>query len=180
MTGATHHTRLLHPTVIKATYTNQNGIVRSFVASKKNYLFFKRIFDILFSTLVIVLVLSWLLPIVGLLIRVGSKGPVFFRQKRTGLYGKPFYCLKLRTMISNDEADERQAEENDDEAKAGQAAAGDGAQFGLRESKVASPIIENSPANRKTDAGGDQRDETGQKQPALTGRRALRRALHGL
>ena len=114
MTGATHHTRLLHPTVIKATYTTQNGIVRSFVASKKNYLFFKRIFDILFSAIVIVLVLSWLIPIVGLLIRLDSKGPVFFKQKRTGLYGKSFYCLKLRTMISNDEADERQAEENDD------------------------------------------------------------------
>ncbi len=57
--------------------------------------------------------MSWLLPIVALLIKVGSKGPVFFRQKRIGLHGKPFRCIKFRTMILNPEADEIQAEETD-------------------------------------------------------------------
>ena len=92
---------------------NQNGIIRSFVASKKNYLFFKRFFDISFSILVIVLVMSWLLPVVALLIKIDSKGPVFFRQKRIGLGGKPFMCIKFRTMTPNAEADEIQVEKND-------------------------------------------------------------------
>jgi putative colanic acid biosynthesis UDP-glucose lipid carrier transferase len=93
---------------------NQNGIVRSFVASKKKYLFIKRLFDILISICVVVLLLSWLLPLIALLIKLNSKGPVFFKQKRVGLNGKPFICLKFRTMIINEEADEKQADENDD------------------------------------------------------------------
>jgi putative colanic acid biosynthesis UDP-glucose lipid carrier transferase len=114
LSGATYHTNFLTATPAKARDTNQNGIVRSFVASKKNYLLFKRIFDILFSVFIIIIVLSWLLPLIAILIKLNSKGSVFFKQKRTGLNGKPFSCLKFRTMISNDEADERQADENDD------------------------------------------------------------------
>jgi putative colanic acid biosynthesis UDP-glucose lipid carrier transferase len=104
----------LTSTTPKGPDNNQNGIVRSFVASKKNYLFFKRLFDILFSAFILVLVMSWLLPLIAILIKLDSKGPVFFKQKRIGLNGKLFSCLKFRTMISNDEADERQADENDD------------------------------------------------------------------
>lgn len=92
----------------------QNGIIRSFVASRKKYLFFKRSFDILFSSLVILLVLSWLTPLVALLIKLDSKGPVFFQQRRIGKNGKYFQCLKFRSMIQNDEADERPADENDE------------------------------------------------------------------
>jgi putative colanic acid biosynthesis UDP-glucose lipid carrier transferase len=92
----------------------QNAILRSFVASRKKYLFFKRGFDILFSTGVILLVLSWLVPILSLLIRMDSAGPVFFRQKRVGRDRKTYYCLKFRTMVQNAEADERPAEENDE------------------------------------------------------------------
>jgi putative colanic acid biosysnthesis UDP-glucose lipid carrier transferase len=92
----------------------QNGVVRSFVASRKKYLFFKRGFDILFSTLVLLLVMSWLIPIISLIIIIDSKGPVFFRQKRIGRNGKIFFCIKFRTMIQNPEADERPAEENDE------------------------------------------------------------------
>jgi putative colanic acid biosysnthesis UDP-glucose lipid carrier transferase len=93
---------------------HQNGIVRSFVASRKKYLFAKRGFDILFSSLVILLLLSWLTPLITLLIRLDSKGPVFFRQRRIGKNGITFQCLKFRTMIQNEEADERPAEENDE------------------------------------------------------------------
>ena len=114
MSSATYHTNFLTPTPRKVQDINQNGVVRSFVASKKNYLFFKRIFDILFSAFTILVVLSWLLPLIALLIKFDSKGPVFFKQNRTGLNGKSFSCLKFRTMIGNDEADERQAAENDD------------------------------------------------------------------
>jgi putative colanic acid biosynthesis UDP-glucose lipid carrier transferase len=93
---------------------NENGIVTRFVASRKNYLLIKRSFDIFFSFLLIVLILSWLLPIVAAWIKLGSKGPVFFSQKRMGKNGKIFRCIKFRTMVINDEADERQADENDE------------------------------------------------------------------
>lgn len=92
----------------------QNGIIRSFVASRKKYLFCKRSFDILFSLLVILLVLSWLTPFIALLIKLDSKGVVFFSQRRIGKNGIFFYCLKFRTMMQNEEADERPAEENDE------------------------------------------------------------------
>jgi putative colanic acid biosysnthesis UDP-glucose lipid carrier transferase len=92
---------------------NENAVITSLVASRKNYLVIKRVLDILFSFLFIVLVLSWLLPIIAIWIKLDSKGPVFFSQKRTGRNGKIFRCLKFRTMIENDEADERPAEEND-------------------------------------------------------------------
>jgi putative colanic acid biosynthesis UDP-glucose lipid carrier transferase len=93
---------------------NQNGIIRSFVARRKKYLTAKRTFDIIFSFLFILCVLSWLIPIVSLLIKIDSRGPVFFRQKRIGKNGNVFSCLKFRTMIENDVADEKQGEENDE------------------------------------------------------------------
>ena len=92
----------------------QNAIIRTFVASKRNYLLFKRVFDILVSSLVILVLLSWITPLLALLIRFDSKGPVFFVQKRVGLGGKYFRCFKFRTMHRNEEADERQAAENDE------------------------------------------------------------------
>lgn len=92
---------------------NENAIITSLVASRKNYLIVKRIFDVVFSFLFIVLVLSWLLPIIAIWIKIDSKGPVFFSQKRTGRNGKTFRCLKFRTMIENEEADEKPAEVND-------------------------------------------------------------------
>ena len=92
----------------------QNAVIRSFVASRKKYLFFKRGFDIVSSLLILFLLMSWLLPLISLVIIIDSKGPVFFRQKRMGRNGKLFYCIKFRTMIENQEADERPAEENDE------------------------------------------------------------------
>jgi lipopolysaccharide/colanic/teichoic acid biosynthesis glycosyltransferase len=84
------------------------------VVENKSFLFFKRLFDVLFSTLFIVCVLSWLIPIASILIVIESRGPIFFRQRRIGKNGRHFYCLKFRTMKLNDQADEKQAEENDD------------------------------------------------------------------
>lgn len=69
----------------------------------------KRIFDILFSLGAIVLILSWLTPILAALIKMESKGPVFFRQLRSGKNNKPFYCLKFRSMRVNSESDIKQA-----------------------------------------------------------------------
>ena len=61
----------------------------------------KRIFDILFSTLIIIGILSWLTPIMAIIIKLDSKGPVFFLQKRNGLNYKVFNCYKFRSMELN-------------------------------------------------------------------------------
>ncbi len=60
--------------------------------------FVKRSFDIIFSLLVIVLVLSWLYPIIFILTKLTSRGPVFFVQNRVGSKHKRFKCYKFRTM----------------------------------------------------------------------------------
>ncbi|MFC3416344.1 exopolysaccharide biosynthesis polyprenyl glycosylphosphotransferase [Algoriphagus hitonicola] len=73
----------------------------------------KRAFDVIFAILVIVFILSWLIPLVGLLIKWESKGPVFFIQKRNGVNNKEFNCLKFRSMTPNDYADSVQAVKND-------------------------------------------------------------------
>lgn len=73
----------------------------------------KRGFDIVFSLLVIIFFLSWAMPIIALLIKLDSKGPVLFKQKRTGKHNKEFWCLKFRTMYVNDEADVKQATKDD-------------------------------------------------------------------
>ncbi len=69
----------------------------------------KRIFDFFFASFVIMFIMSWLLPLIALLIKFESKGPVFFSQKRRGLKNKKFSCYKFRSMIVNDESDTKQA-----------------------------------------------------------------------
>lgn len=73
----------------------------------------KRMLDIGVSALVVVFILSWLIPILGLLIMIESRGPVFFAQLRTGKNDKPFYCLKFRSMRVNKESEIKQATKND-------------------------------------------------------------------
>ncbi len=72
----------------------------------------KRVFDITFSLLVIVLLLSWLIPLLAFLIKFESKGPVFFKQGRPGLDEEEFYCYKFRSMQVNGTT-EREASKND-------------------------------------------------------------------
>jgi putative colanic acid biosynthesis UDP-glucose lipid carrier transferase len=74
---------------------------------------YKRAFDLFFTTGILIFVLSWLVPFLALLIKLDSKGPVFFIQKRNGRKNKPFMCLKFRTMVVNNEADSKQATAND-------------------------------------------------------------------
>jgi len=73
----------------------------------------KRVFDVVISFLVIVCVLSWVVPIMAVLIKLGSRGPVFFRQLRSGKDNEPFYCLKFRSMVVNAEANAKQASRQD-------------------------------------------------------------------
>lgn len=75
--------------------------------------FFKRTFDILFSLIIILGLLSWLIPLLAIIISLESRGPVFFRQKRNGIDNREFYCYKFRSMAPNDDADNYQASKND-------------------------------------------------------------------
>jgi putative colanic acid biosynthesis UDP-glucose lipid carrier transferase len=76
-------------------------VLRKYVDTKRGYFVCKRILDVLFATGIIITVLSWLLPVLALLIKLTSKGPVFFLQKRTGRGGRSFICYKLRTLVYN-------------------------------------------------------------------------------
>lgn len=73
----------------------------------------KRIFDVVVSILVLIFILSWLTPLVAVLIKLDSKGPVFFKQKRNGLDNQEFYCYKFRSMHPNPDADLYQVSRDD-------------------------------------------------------------------
>lgn len=73
----------------------------------------KRIMDVVVSALVIIFVLSWLVPVLGLLIWLESPGPILFKQLRSGLNNKPFHCIKFRSMRRSKDANEKQATKND-------------------------------------------------------------------
>lgn len=74
----------------------------------------KRLMDLIISGAVIIFLLSWLLPIIAILIRMQSKGPALFKQLRTGRNDIPFYCYKFRSMRLNADSDSKQATRNDD------------------------------------------------------------------
>jgi putative colanic acid biosynthesis UDP-glucose lipid carrier transferase len=76
-------------------------------------LLMKKVFDFVFSFAVIVLVFPWLLPIMIVLIKIDSPGPVFFRQRRSGRGKKEFWCVKFRTMRVNKFSDSIQATNGD-------------------------------------------------------------------
>jgi putative colanic acid biosynthesis UDP-glucose lipid carrier transferase len=72
----------------------------------------KRAFDVVVSFITLMCLLPFL-PILWLVIKIQSPGPLFFKQLRTGLDGKEFMCYKFRSMHVNDDADKLQATEND-------------------------------------------------------------------
>jgi len=75
--------------------------------------FKKRAFDVIVSGAVLLFILSWLYPLLGLIIKLTSPGPVMFKQLRTGRDNKPFWCYKFRSMTVNNDSDKRQASKND-------------------------------------------------------------------
>ena len=88
------------------------GNLRSPLEARLNMLY-KRCFDIILSSFLLLGLLSWLVPLFIILIKLDSKGPAFFLQKRKKKNGKLFTCIKLRTMVVNEEADRIAALEND-------------------------------------------------------------------
>ena len=93
--------RIIHGFVLDGT----QGIVQN--------RFIKRLFDILVSATFLCTLFPIILVIVTIVTKLTMPGPVFFRQKRNGLYGKEFYCYKFRSMHVNADADKVQATEND-------------------------------------------------------------------
>ncbi len=73
----------------------------------------KRAFDIIFSTIVMITILSWLIPLIGILIKLESNGGIFFMQNRHGKDNQLFLCYKFRTMVVNNLSDSKQATKND-------------------------------------------------------------------
>jgi putative colanic acid biosynthesis UDP-glucose lipid carrier transferase len=73
----------------------------------------KRLFDCIFSLFVIIFVFSWLFPILAILIKLESKGPVFFIQTRSGRGSVPFKCYKFRSMKVYNDSEFKQAVKND-------------------------------------------------------------------
>jgi putative colanic acid biosynthesis UDP-glucose lipid carrier transferase len=75
--------------------------------------FIKRIFDILFSLFILIFVLSWFSIILFVLIKLESKGPLFYRHKRNGINYKEFYCYKFRSLTTTKEEKGTYVKEND-------------------------------------------------------------------
>ncbi len=75
--------------------------------------YFKRTFDIVFSFFVIVFLLSWIIPLLWIIIKLESKGPLFFKQEREGLGGNHFTCYKFRSMRLNTMSTKKHVTKND-------------------------------------------------------------------
>ena len=97
-----------------AQFYGLTQVIKHFVSPLDSILYRiqKRVFDIVFSGLVIIVLLSWFIPLIAVLILADSKGPVFFIQKRPGRFKKPFSCIKLRSMTVNSRT-EKSASRND-------------------------------------------------------------------
>lgn len=81
----------------------QTAQVRKYyeILRKKNVsLFFKRVFDVVVSAIMLV-ILSPLFLILAIAIKIDSRGPVFYRQERVAQYGKRFRIFKFRSMVEN-------------------------------------------------------------------------------
>lgn len=87
-------------------------LIREPLSNAKKQLL-KRAFDVGFSLFVIVFLLSWLVPIVALIVKIESNESAFFLQKRSGLNNEPFNCIKFRSMMSNKHADIQTARKDD-------------------------------------------------------------------
>lgn len=76
--------------------------------------YIKRIFDIVFSLFICLFILSWLIPVLWVLVKLESKGPLIFKQPREGLNGQEFVCYKFRSMKVNPLSNKVHATRDDD------------------------------------------------------------------
>lgn len=76
--------------------------------------FLKRMFDLFFSTFVIIFFLSWMFPIIAIIIKYTSKGPVLFKQLRSGVNNEEFECYKFRSMTLSSDSNSKQATQEDE------------------------------------------------------------------
>ena len=100
----------------KTEYYNNNLVVLNIEKLPFDFLenqFIKRVFDIVFSLFICLCVLSWLIPVLWILTKFDSKGPLIFKQKREGLNSDQFTCYKFRSMKINENADEVHTTKND-------------------------------------------------------------------
>jgi putative colanic acid biosynthesis UDP-glucose lipid carrier transferase len=102
--------------------TEKSDIREMFIDMNQRYLVYepssyyytvKRFMDVSFSLIFVLTVMSWLMPLIAILIKITSHGPVLFVQKRTGFKGIEFKCFKFRTMYVNNDADIKQASYDD-------------------------------------------------------------------
>lgn len=75
--------------------------------------FLKRIVDVIISLAFLAFIGIWLFPIIAIIIKLESKGNVFFKQERYGFHDEIFHCYKFRTMIENDECTSKTTTKND-------------------------------------------------------------------
>jgi putative colanic acid biosysnthesis UDP-glucose lipid carrier transferase len=95
-------------------FDNEPGVTIALIPlDESRNQFVKRIFDLLFSSIILIFLMSWLMPILAIIIKIDSKGPVFFLQKRSGKNNQPFLCFKFRTMKVNHDSDKLQAMKDD-------------------------------------------------------------------
>jgi putative colanic acid biosysnthesis UDP-glucose lipid carrier transferase len=95
------------------TLTHNEQLADAVENRRRSFLIAKRAVDLFVSLIIVITILSWLIPILTILIKLDSRGPVFFKQKRTGYRGRTFNCFKLRTMKVNKNANDLQAALND-------------------------------------------------------------------
>jgi len=87
--------------------------IRKEPLEKRSNRIVKRAFDIIFSLSVIMFIFTWLFPILALLVKLSSKGPVFYKQRRLGRDNKEFICWKFRSMRVDNNHEFKQATKND-------------------------------------------------------------------
>jgi len=89
-------------------------VLRNIPLSYLHHALIKRGFDVLVSSIAILILFPILFPVLSILIKLSSPGPIFFKQLRTGKQGKDFYCYKFRTMRCSADAHTKQATRDDD------------------------------------------------------------------
>ena len=99
---------------LQSVFIDDTEVFASYVSPLEEPLnrFIKRTFDIVISTIAL-LFTTLLFPVVAIAIKMQSPGPLLFRQRRTGMDGKDFWCLKFRSMHVNADSDRVQATKDD-------------------------------------------------------------------